>query len=288
MIKVTSIRFHEAGKLYDYEPAPFELKAGDKVIVESGTNEDFAFVAYPLRKIEEAPAELKHVLRKATKADEEKYAALQEKGLKALPYIKNKTKELGLLMNVVNVEYTFDDSKIVVNFTADERVDFRDLLKELGSHFKKRVELRQIGIRDETKLIGGLGVCGQPCCCKRFLDDFGHVSVKMAKTQNLSLNPTKISGLCGRLMCCLDYENQAYADAQKDLPKLGSDVTTPDGTGKLVSTNIIKEQATVKFIKGEETTISTYKFCDISHCKNCPAQCQNKQKNKGDKNGIQN
>lgn len=292
MIKVTSIRFHQAGKIYDYEPAPFDLKVGDMVIVESGSNEDLAFVAYPIRKIEEAPSELKHILRKATEADIKKYEMLLDKANKALPYIKRRVRELGLKMSVVNVEYSFDESKMVVNFTAEERVDFRDLLKELGSHFKKRVELRQIGIRDETKLVGGLGVCGQPCCCRRFLDDFGHVSVKMAKNQNLSLNPTKISGLCGRLMCCLEYENQTYADAQKDLPKLGSDVQTPDGTGKLVGTNIIKEQATVKFTKGDDTTITTYKLCDVSHCKNCPASCpsknNNQNQNKGENNGIQN
>ena len=297
MIKVTSIRFHEAGKIYDYEPAPFELKTGDKVIVESGANEDFAFVAYPIRKIEESPAELKHIIRKATPEDEEKYNSLLEKANKQVPYVKKRVKELGLQMNVVNIEYSLDESKMVINFTADERVDFRDLLKELGAHFKKRVELRQIGIRDETKLIGGLGVCGQPCCCRRFLDDFGHVTVKMAKTQNLSLNPTKISGLCGRLMCCLEYENQTYADAQKDLPKLGSEVDTPDGVGTLVGANIIKEQATVKFTKGDDTTLTTYKLCDVSHCKNCPAKCPNKEhqnnvknnnESKGENNGIQN
>ena len=277
MIKVTTIRFRDAGKLYDYEPAPFDIVAGDKVIVESGDGEDIATVAYAVRKVEERPEqELKHVLRKATENDIKKLQAQDDKGAAALPYIKQRVREKSLEMSVVNVEYSFDDSKIVVNFTAEERVDFRELLKELGSHFKKRVELRQIGIRDETKLVGGLGVCGQPCCCKRFLDDFGHVSVKMAKNQNLSLNPTKISGLCGRLMCCLAYENQNYEDAQKDLPKIGSEVKTPDGNGKLISANVIKEQASVKFIKGDETTITSYPFCDISSCEHCQGNCPRK------------
>ena len=315
MIKVTTIRFKDAGKLYDYEPAPMELSVGDVVVVESGDNEDIAYVAYPIRKIDEYPEqELRHILRKATETDIKKMQMLKEKGLSALPYIKQKVREKQLDMSIVSAEYSFDESKMIINFTAEERVDFRELLKELGSHFKKRVELRQIGIRDETKLIGGLGVCGQPCCCKRFLNDFGHVSVKMAKTQNLSLNPTKISGLCGRLMCCLAYENENYEDAQKDLPKIGSEVKTPDGTGKLISTNVIKEQANVKFINGDETTITTYPFCNISACVNCQNQCpnnpdkhksihqqtENQQKNKnnfkkhknnwkkGEKNGIQN
>lgn len=305
MIKVTTVRFRDAGKLYDFEPAPFELKTGDYVVVESGDAEDVAVVAYPSRKVEEREDELKHILRKATDRDIKKVEEQAEKGKKALPYIKSKVREKGLDMSIVDAEFSFDDSKIVINFTAEDRVDFRELLKELGSHFKKRVELRQIGIRDETKIIGGIGACGQPCCCKRFLDDFGHVSVKMAKTQNLSLNPTKISGLCGRLMCCLAYENENYEEAQRNLPKLGSEVKTPDGNGKLISTNVIKEKANVKFIKGDETTISTYNFCDISACENCRNNCPNRQAenqntenkhnhhnkkwNKGEKhNGIQN
>ena len=295
MIKVTTIRFKDAGKLYDYEPAPMELSVGDMVVVENGDGEDIAFVAYPIRKVEEvAEQELKHVLRKATEADKKKYEELCKKATAALPYIKQKVREKGLEMSISGAEYSFDNSKLVINFTAEERVDFRELLKELGTYFKKRVELRQIGIRDETKLVGGLGVCGQPCCCKRFLNDFGHVSVKMAKTQNLSLNPTKISGLCGRLMCCLAYENKTYEDAQKDLPKIGSEVKTPDGNGKLISANVIKEQANVKFIKGDETTIASYPFCDISCCENCRNNCPNNvqnaknlQNNQGNSNNFQ-
>ena len=284
MMKVTTVRFRDAGKLYDYEPAPMELKAGDLVVVESGDSEDVAIVAYPSRKVEEREGELKHIIRKATESDIKKLEVQAEKGKNALPFIKSKVREKGLEMSIVDAEYSFDDNKVIVNFTAEDRVDFRELLKELGSHFKKRVELRQIGIRDETKIIGGLGVCGQPCCCKRFLDDFGHVSVKMAKTQNLSLNPTKISGLCGRLMCCLAYENENYEEAQKNLPKIGSEVKTPDGNGKLISANVIKEQANVKFIKGDETTISTYNFCDVSACENCRNNCPNKPNNKQQNN----
>ena len=258
MIKVTTVRFRNAGKLYDYEPAPMELKTGDYVVVESGETEDVAVVAYPSRKVEEREGELKHIIRKATESDIKKLEVQAEKGKNALPFIKSKVREKGLEMSIVDAEYSFDDNKIIVNFTAEDRVDFRELLKELGSHFKKRVELRQIGIRDETKIIGGLGVCGQPCCCKRFLDDFGHVSVKMAKTQNLSLNPTKISGLCGRLMCCLAYENNHYAETLKIMPKLNSMVETPNGTGKVIYNDLLKKRCSVKFENGDISEVKDF------------------------------
>lgn len=285
MIKVTGVRFTDAGNIYDFEPSALDLCVGDKVIVETASGEDMATVCYINKKIPESElaAPLKQILRKATAEDIEKVQNNKERAKKHLAEVKKRVKNFNLPMSISNIDYSFDGQKVVVNFTSEERVDFRDLLKDLGSYFKKRVELRQIGIRDETKLIGGLGVCGQPCCCKRFLDDFGHVSVKMAKTQNLSLNPTKISGLCGRLMCCLAYENDFYQDAQKNIPKIGGLTKTPEGVGKLISTNILKEIATVRFTKGEETIIKEFSFGDIApatDCNNCPKKQEYKNEQK--------
>ena len=283
MIKVTGVRFVDAGKIYDFEASALDLKVGDRVVVETQNGEDIATIAYINKKIEESQlsAPLKQILRKATASDLENEQKNKNRGKKYLGQVKQKTKDFGLPMSIVSVDYSFDGQKVVVNFTSEERVDFRELLKDLGAFFKKRVELRQIGIRDETKLVGGLGVCGQPCCCKRFLDDFGHVSVKMAKTQNLSLNPTKISGLCGRLMCCLAYENEFYQDAQKGLPKIGGMAKTPEGIGKLVSTNLLKEVATVKFVNGDETVLKQFALSELSpavDCNNC--SCPNKPQQK--------
>lgn len=282
MIKVLGARFYQSGKIYYYEIVPYDLKIGDKIIVETQNGIEIATVAFLNKKIPEQNLDtpLKQVVRKATAEDIKADLKNKEKGKAALHQVEEKVKKLGLNMNIVSVEYAFDGSKVIINFTSEERVDFRELLKDLASFFKNRVELRQIGIRDETKLIGGLGVCGQPCCCKRFLEDFGHVSVKMAKVQNLSLNPTKISGLCGRLMCCLAYENDFYLEAQKNLPKIGAMANTPDGPGKLVDLNLLKNTATIKFVQGEDTIIKQFSTEEIR-----PLQ---KPTNKGDKNGLQN
>ncbi len=282
MIKVLGARFYQSGKIYYYEIVPYDLKIGDKIIVETQNGIEIATVAFLNKKIPEQNLDtpLKQVVRKATAEDIKTDLKNKEKGKAALHQVEEKVKKLGLNMNIVSVEYAFDGSKVIINFTSEERVDFRELLKDLASFFKNRVELRQIGIRDETKLIGGLGVCGQPCCCKRFLEDFGHVSVKMAKVQNLSLNPTKISGLCGRLMCCLAYENDFYLEAQKNLPKIGAMANTPDGPGKLVDLNLLKNTATIKFVQGEDTIIKQFSTEEIR-----PLQ---KPTNKGDKNGLQN
>lgn len=282
MIKVLGARFYQSGKIYYYEIVPYDLKIGDKIIVETQNGIEIATVAFLNKKIPEQNLDtpLKQVVRKATAEDIKTDLKNKEKGKATLHQVEEKVKKLGLNMNIVSVEYAFDGSKVIINFTSEERVDFRELLKDLASFFKNRVELRQIGIRDETKLIGGLGVCGQPCCCKRFLEDFGHVSVKMAKVQNLSLNPTKISGLCGRLMCCLAYENDFYLEAQKNLPKIGAMANTPDGPGKLVDLNLLKNTATIKFVQGEDTIIKQFSTEEIR-----PLQ---KPTNKGDKNGLQN
>lgn len=284
MILVTGVRFGSAGKIYYYEPTALKVDMGTPVVVDTANGEDIATIAFVSKKVEETPeTELKQIIRIATKDDLDKQQKLAEKAKACLGAVKKKVKDFGLQMSIVDIKFAFDGSKVIVSFTSEDRVDFRDLLKDLGSYFKKRVELRQIGIRDETKLIGGLGVCGQPCCCKRFLDDFGHVSVKMAKNQGLSLNPTKISGLCGRLMCCLAYENEFYQEAQKDLPKIGGTISTPDGEGKLVSTNILKGTCGVKFVKGDETTLSNYNLCDISKCAACNHTCPAKQEHKEQK-----
>ena len=248
MIKVIGVRFKKAGKIYYFDPAGLDIEKGNFVVVETARGIEFGECVIGLKEINENDviAHLKSVLRVATDSDIEKHNQNKEKEKDAFSICLKKIAEHKLTMKLIDVEYTFDNNKVIFYFTADGRVDFRELVKDLATIFKTRIELRQIGVRDEAKMLGGLGPCGRPMCCSTFLGDFASVSIKMAKEQNLSLNPTKISGICGRLMCCLNYEQSTYEDIRKRIPKVGSIVKTEDGTGVVVSNNIIKESVKVK------------------------------------------
>ena len=248
MIKVIGVRFKKAGKIYYFDPAGLDIEKGNFVVVETARGIEFGECVIGLKEINENDviAPLKSVLRVATDNDIEKHNQNKEKEKDAFSICLKKIAEHKLTMKLIDVEYTFDNNKVIFYFTADGRVDFRELVKDLATIFKTRIELRQIGVRDEAKMLGGLGPCGRPMCCSTFLGDFASVSIKMAKEQNLSLNPTKISGICGRLMCCLNYEQSTYEDIRKRIPKVGSIVKTEDGTGVVVSNNIIKESVKVK------------------------------------------
>lgn len=248
MSKVVGIRFKEGGKVYYFDPLDFEIKSGDGVIVDTARGVVFGDVAEPPHSVpdEQIMTQLKPVIRIATPEDHEQRRIYREKEKDAYDICQAKIEEHGLVMKLVEVEYAFNGSKIMFYFTADGRVDFRELVKDLAGIFKTRIELRQIGVRDEAKMLGGLGVCGRPICCSSFLSDFIPVSIKMAKEQNLSLNQTKISGICGRLMCCLKFEQSCYEDMHKMMPRVGKEVVTPDGLGTVVENNVISETTTVK------------------------------------------
>ncbi len=248
MTEIISVRFKEGGKSYYFNPDGLKIQPGEQVIIETSRGVEFGECVEGNRLIDEIElvSPLRPVLRKATEEDVKAVAENKEKEKKAFDICQKKIQEHGLDMKLVEVEYNFDGSKILFFFTSDGRVDFRALVRDLASIFHTRIELRQIGVRDEAKLLGGLGVCGRPYCCNAFLDDFHPVSIKMAKTQNLSLNPTKISGACGRLMCCLKYEQEAYEDVLTRTPKLESLVETPDGVGVVNSVQLLREKVKVK------------------------------------------
>lgn len=249
MVKVVGIKFKNGGKLYYFAP-----KEGDKyernmpVVVETARGLEYAWVAYPDREVtdDEIVPPLKSVIRIATEKDTEFYESCQEKRPQAMQICREKIIKHGLEMKLVDCEYAFDGSKILFYFTSANRVDFRELVKDLATTFHNRIELRQVGTRDEAKYLGGIAPCGRVCCCAGNMPEFKKVSVKMAKTQGLSLNPGKISGLCGRLMCCLSYENDYYAEAIKKMPKIGSEVQTPEGKAIVASINMLKMEVKVK------------------------------------------
>lgn len=266
MIKVIGVRFKKAGKIYYFGPNDLEIKKFDYVIVETARGIEFGECVIGIKEIseEDIVAPLKLVLRIATEEDIEKHNINKVKEKDAFDICLKKITEHKLVMKLIDVEYTFDNNKVIFYFTAEGRVDFRELVKDLATIFKTRIELRQIGVRDEAKMIGGLGPCGRPLCCSTFLGDFASVSIKMAKEQNLSLNPTKISGICGRLMCCLNYEQTTYEDIRKRLPKVGSIVETERGNGEVISNNVLKEKVKVKLaIKGTEENIDEFKIKDV-------------------------
>ncbi len=235
---------------------PFELALGDKVVVEFDDFETVAEVTkLGLEEHEDKAHELKTIKRKATEQDLSKFESLAKKAKAKLPEIKAKSLSLGLMMKFISAEISLDESKVLIVFSSEERVDFRQLLKELAAMFRARIELRQIGQRDEVKVCGGVGPCGQPCCCARFLKNFDHVTVKMAKVQGLSLSPTKINGVCGRLMCCLGYESKMYEDMLEKMPKLGSVIKTPNGLGTVVYNDILRERVSLKRQSGEDSYI---------------------------------
>ena len=249
MIKVVGIKFKNSGKVYYFSP-----KEGDRyeknmpVVVETARGLEYAWVAYPVKEItdDDIVSPLKPIVRIATEEDTKTYESNLEKKHPAMALCKEKIAKHELDMKLIDCEYAFDGSKIIFYFTSANRVDFRELVKDLASTFKNRIELRQIGTRDEVKYLGGLAPCGRICCCAGNMPEFKKVSVRMAKTQALSLNPEKISGLCGRLMCCLSYENEYYAEASKKMPKVGMEVSTPEGKGFVVTQNMLKMQVKVK------------------------------------------
>lgn len=266
-IEKIDVCFNKDGKAYSFATNGHKLQFGQKVIVETVRGLELAIVCSKPELVEEESLNepLKKVVRKASNKDIE----IKQENEKKQVEIKQKTEELvekhNLYMKIVSCELSFDGTKLVINFTADDRVDFRELVKELASVFKTRIELRQIGNRDEVKVIGGLGPCGRQCCCNLFLNDYEHSTIKMAKVQGLSLNPTKISGLCGRLMCCLAYENEHYSETQKLMPKVNSTVSTPDGKGVVVYNNLLSRRVQVKFT--QENGNTEIKEYDISQIK---------------------
>ncbi len=260
--------------MYYFDPGEFDVKEGDGVIVETARGTEFGDVVAPPQQLEEEKiiAPLKIVVRIATPYDREQRDKNRARESEAYAICMEKIQAHQLEMKLVDVEYTFNGSKVVFYFTADGRVDFRELVKDLASVFKTRIELRQIGVRDEAKMLGGLGSCGRPVCCKAFLSDFTPVSIKMAKEQNLSLSPTKISGICGRLMCCLKYEQDAYESMRKQMPRTGREVITPDGNGTVLENNVITERTRVKVTLSDGTfDVREYPFREL-HVKNAPAR----------------
>ena len=248
MIKIIGVRFRNAGKIYYFSPGNMEIEYGDQVIVETARGIEFGHVVLGGRKIsdEKVVQPLKPVIRMASDEDKEKEAENRAKEKDAFKICQEKIYKHNLEMKLIDVEYTFDNNKILFYFTADGRIDFRELVKDLASIFKTRIELRQVGVRDETKIVGGIGVCGRALCCHSYLSEFIPVSIKMAKEQNLSLNPTKISGVCGRLMCCLKYEEETYEYLNSKLPGIGDYVTTDDGfRGEVISVSVLRQQVKI-------------------------------------------
>ena len=247
--KVVGVRFRRAGKIYYFDPGIEQLEPGHKVIVETARGVEFGEVVVGPKEVgeDEIVQPLKKVIRKATARDLQQVEENKEKARKAMAICERKIRKHGLDMRLVDAEYTFDNNKVIFYFTADGRVDFRELVKDLASVFKTRIELRQIGVRDKAKMLGGIGPCGRALCCATFLAEFEPVSIKLAKKQDLSLNPAKISGICGRLMCCLRYEAESYEDAINELPEEGEEVTTPAGRGVVVGRNLLQRTVSVQF-----------------------------------------
>ena len=261
MTKVIGVRFRTAGKIYFFDPLQFEIKRGDHVIVETARGIEFGTVVSGVSEVEDEKVvqPLKPVIRIANQRDMEQEAGNKEKEKEAYKICLEKIQKHGLEMKLIDAEYTFDNNKVLFYFTADGRIDFRELVKDLASVFKTRIELRQIGVRDETKIVGGIGICGRPLCCHSYLSDFVPVSIKMAKEQNLSLNPTKISGVCGRLMCCLKNEEETYEELNRRLPGIGDYVTTDDGLkGEVQSVNVLRQLVKVVVDVGDEKEIREY------------------------------
>ena len=262
MIKVIGVRFRNAGKIYYFDPAGREIHTGDHVIVETARGIEYGYVVLGSREVpdDKVVQPLKSVIRMATREDEDVELKNHDKEREAFRICKEKIRKHGLQMKLIDAEYTFDNNKVLFYFTADGRIDFRELVKDLASVFKTRIELRQVGVRDETKIVGGIGICGRPLCCHSYLSEFIPVSIKMAKEQNLSLNPTKISGVCGRLMCCLKNEEETYEDLNSKLPNVGDYVTTDDGLkGEVHSVSVLRQLVKVIVITKDEKEIREYR-----------------------------
>lgn len=275
MVKITGVNFTPNGKIYYFSPGKNadKYQKGTGVIVETARGHEYATVVIPLKEIEDERlvAPLKPVLRIASQRDLDAVKRNAERKPEAMRLAVEQIQKHKLNMKLIDCDFAFDGAKVVFFYSAPSRVDFRELLKDLSAIFKMRIELRQIGIRDEIKMIGGLGPCGRECCCSAYMPDIRKVSIKMAKSQNLSLNPTKISGMCGRLMCCLEYENDYYVEASKQVPKVGSEVKTPEGKGIVVNVNMLKMECRVKIEdkKKDIITFHDYPVKDIKFRRNC-------------------
>ncbi len=266
MTKVIGVRFRNVGKIYYFSPKDLEIKAGEHVIVETARGVEYGSVVLPPREVpdEKVIQPLKEVIRIATPQDDKKEESNRKREKEAFQICLKKIREHNLEMKLIDVEYTFDNNKILFYFTADGRIDFRELVKDLAAIFKTRIELRQIGVRDETKILGGIGICGRPLCCHTYLSEFVPVSIKMAKEQNLSLNPTKISGVCGRLMCCLKNEEETYEELNRKLPNPGDKVTTPEGLkGEVQSVNVLRQYVKVIVDVEDEKEIREYQAAEL-------------------------
>jgi len=266
MVKVVGVRFRNAGKIYYFDPAGFDVKQGDSVIVETARGVELGAVMLGVREVnDEAVVQpLKSVMRIASEEDKEIAEKNRAKEKEAYVICQEKIRKHELDMKLVQAEYTFDGNKLLFYFTADGRVDFRELVKDLAAVFRTRIELRQIGVRDETKILGGIGICGRELCCASYLSEFVPVSIKMAKEQNLSLNPTKISGMCGRLMCCLKNEQDTYEYLNSKLPSIGDQVTTADGIkGEVSSVNVLRQTVKVLIENKDEKELKEFKIDDL-------------------------
>ena len=277
MVEIVGVRFRKAGKIYYFDPKGLTLEVGRKVIVETVRGLEIGDVVIANRMVEEEKCymPLSPVIRAATPEDIKRDEENERKEKEALKICEEKVRKRNPEMTLIDAEYTFDNSKIIFNFVAEGRVDFRELLKDLAAAFKTRIELRQIGVRDETKVVGGLGMCGRKVCCSQFLSEFSPVSVKMAKDQSLSTNPQKISGACGKLICCLNFEQNAYEDAYKTMPRVGQQVKTPDGDGVVTESNILVEKVRVKFDCDGQITQKVYDKKDITFVPKAKKQPQN-------------
>ena len=267
MIKEIGVRFRTAGKIYFFSPGGLELKAGDKVIVETARGVEFGSVVTGIKEVpdDQISQPLKPVIRIATQDDVRREAKNREKEKDAFKICQEKIRKHGLEMKLIDAEYTFDNNKVLFYFTADGRIDFRELVKDLASVFRTRIELRQNGVRDETKIRGGIGICGRPLCCHTYLTEFAPVSIKMAKEQNLSLNPTKISGVCGRLMCCLTNEEETYEELNSHFPSIGDYVTTPEKLkGEVQSVNVLRQTVRIVVsLDNDEKEVRDYKVDEL-------------------------
>ncbi|HJD32063.1 MAG TPA: stage 0 sporulation family protein [Candidatus Eisenbergiella stercorigallinarum] len=283
MKRIIGVRFRTAGKIYYFDPAGFEIKRNDHVIVETARGVEYGTVVGDIREVDDAKVvqPLKPVLRIATERDDEQEAANKGKEKKAFAICQEKIKKHKLDMKLIDAEYTFDNNKVLFYFTADGRIDFRELVKDLAGVFKTRIELRQIGVRDETKILGGIGICGRQLCCHGHLSEFVPVSIKMAKEQNLSLNPAKISGVCGRLMCCLKHEEETYEDLNRRLPNPGDFVTTDDGMkGEVSAVNVLRQQVKVIVNVGDEKEIREYRADQLRFRRRHGKNKRNNEENK--------
>ena len=290
MVKVIGVRFRTAGKIYFFDPGRFQIKKGDHVIVETARGIEFGTVVSEPKEVagEKVVQPLKPVLRIATPKDMEQEAANKAKEKDAFKICLEKIRKHNLDMKLIDAEYTFDNNKVLFYFTADGRIDFRELVKDLAAVFKTRIELRQIGVRDETKIVGGVGICGRALCCHTYLSEFIPVSIKMAKEQNLSLNPTKISGVCGRLMCCLKNEEETYEELNRKLPNVGDFVTTDDGyKGEVHSVNVLRQLVKVIIMKDDEREIQEYRVDQLrfrrKHNKNSKVEVNDEELKKLEK-----